>query len=193
MTDAPRRPRHPRDRALTRRQILDAAEQLLAAHGTAVSIAAVAVKAGVSKSGLLHHFPSRDALLVAVADRGLRTLVTEVDQQIDPADASPGRGTRAYVSALCGGSAAAAAVFSPTSLLNALLDAPGTKALLQADAEYWRRFFADDGLPAARYLVIRHAAEGLAASSAVTPYLTADELNVARDALLDLTRSDPST
>lgn len=187
MSGASQRPRHPRDRARTHQEILDAAEHLIAVHGTAASIAAVAKEAGVSKSGLLHHFPSRDALLIAVAERGLRTLVEEVDQHLDPSDTLPGRGTRAYVRALCGGSVAAAAVFSPTSLLNALLEVPGTKPLLRADAAYWHRFFAGDGLPAERYLVIRHAAEGLAASSAVDPYLTADELDIARNALLDLT------
>jgi len=187
VTGGPREARPTRDRERTRGQVLDAAEELIAAQGTAASIAAVAARAGVSKSGLLHHFPSRDALLLAVAERGLQGLVDEVDRHLDPADEAPGRRTRAYVRALCGGSATAAALFSPTALLNALLDVPGAEALVRADAEHWRRWFADDGLPAARHLVVRHAAEGLAAASTVPPYLSADELAAAREALLQLT------
>ncbi len=189
MNDAPSHPRSTRDRARTMEHILDAAEHMIAAHGTAASIADIARQAGVSKSGLLHHYPSREALLLAVATRGLHGLITEVDRHIDPDDTAPGRRTRAYVRTLCGGSPSAAALFAPTALLNALLDVRGAEHLVEADAERWRRFFADDGLPAAVHLVARHAAEGLAAASTVPPYLTSDELTAARDALLDLTRS----
>lgn len=181
-----------RDRERTRAAVLEAAERLLGEQGTRVSVAEVAGAAGVSKSGLLHHFPSREALLLAVAERGLQGLVDEVDRHLDPDDTAPGRRTRAYVRALCGGSPTSAALFSPTALLNALLDVEGAEELVRADAEHWRRFFLDDGLPAARHLVVRHAAEGLAAASTVDPYLTGDELAVARDALLDLTRPAPA-
>ncbi|KNC18353.1 hypothetical protein AC792_11915 [Arthrobacter sp. RIT-PI-e] len=180
-----------RDRDRTRAQILEAAERMIAVQGLAVSVAGIAQRAGVSKSGLLHHFPSREALLLAVAERGLQELIDEVERHLDPADTTPGRRTRAYVRTLCGDSPRAAALFSPTALLNALLTVPGAQALVRQDAEYWRRFFGEDGLPAARYLVVRHAAEGLAAASTVSPYLTPDELAVARGALLDLVTAVP--
>lgn len=186
MTDGPRGPRPHRDRERTRQQILDAAEELIATQGTAATIAAVALRADVSKSGLLHHFPSREALLLAVAERGLHGLIDEVDRHLDPTDTTPGRRTRAYVRTLCGGSPTAASLFAPTALLNAILDVPGAGDLVAADAQHWRRFFAEDGLPAERHLVVRHAAEGLAAASTVAPYLTPDELAVARAALLEL-------
>jgi AcrR family transcriptional regulator len=54
----------------SRENILDAATKLLAEHGyAALRVAAVAQAAGVSLGGHLHHFPSKDSLIVAVLER----------------------------------------------------------------------------------------------------------------------------
>ena len=54
----------------TRELILEAATQLLSGHGYAsLRVAAVAREAGVSLGGQLHHFPSKDGLVVAVLER----------------------------------------------------------------------------------------------------------------------------
>ncbi|GCB56911.1 hypothetical protein rerp_33190 [Rhodococcus erythropolis] len=48
----------------TRDRILDALEKLLLVSGVAqVTLEGVAAEAGVSKGGLLYHFPSKEALL----------------------------------------------------------------------------------------------------------------------------------
>jgi AcrR family transcriptional regulator len=53
-----------------RDRILDAAEQLVAtAGGSNLTLDAVAQAAGVSKGGLLYHYPNKDALLVAMIER----------------------------------------------------------------------------------------------------------------------------
>jgi len=53
----------------TREQILEAATKLLGAHGyAALRVASVAKEAGVSLGGHLHHFPSKEALVVAVLE-----------------------------------------------------------------------------------------------------------------------------
>jgi AcrR family transcriptional regulator len=53
-----------------RDRILDAAEQLVSAAGASnLTLDAVAQTAGVSKGGLLYHYPSKDALLVAMLER----------------------------------------------------------------------------------------------------------------------------
>ncbi|PZA19646.1 TetR/AcrR family transcriptional regulator, partial [Modestobacter versicolor] len=64
-------------------QILDRAAALFARHGFEhTSVQAVADAVGLSKAGLLHHFPSKDALHAAVlaqsADLGQR-VVDQVD------------------------------------------------------------------------------------------------------------------
>lgn len=54
----------------TREQILEAATELLAKHGyAAFRVAAVAQEAGVSLGGQLHHFPTKDSLVIAVLER----------------------------------------------------------------------------------------------------------------------------
>ena len=63
---------------------------------------------------------------------------------------------------------------------------PGVEPVIAADAKYWRETFARDGLPEDRSLVVRHAAEGLAAATSMQPYLDDRELAVARAALLAL-------
>jgi AcrR family transcriptional regulator len=51
-------------------QILDVAFELFATLGVrATTIAAVAERVGLSEAGLLHHFPSKDDLLLAVLNR----------------------------------------------------------------------------------------------------------------------------
>jgi AcrR family transcriptional regulator len=53
-----------------RDRILDAAEQLVSAAGASnLTLDAVAQTAGVSKGGLLYHYPSKEALLVAMLER----------------------------------------------------------------------------------------------------------------------------
>lgn len=179
-----------RDRARTRAAVLESAERLLGTRGTKVSVAEIAADAGVSKSGLLHHFPSRDELLLAVAEHGLASFKDEVMRHVDLAENRPGKVLRAYVRTLCGGSERAMAVFSPTAMWTGLTAVPGVEPVVAADAEDWRRVFARDGLPEGRWLVVRHAAEGIAAAWSMQPYLDERELAVARAALLALAEPD---
>ncbi|MFI6387726.1 TetR/AcrR family transcriptional regulator [Nonomuraea sp. NPDC050547] len=55
---------------MRRDELLDAAEGLLCDHGSdALTLAAVADRAGVSKGGLLYHFSTKEALIKAMAER----------------------------------------------------------------------------------------------------------------------------
>ncbi len=74
MTTQPvrRRPGRPRgaDPAVTREAVLDAAVELFGSRGyRGASLAEVAAAAGLSNAGLLHHFPSKEQLLIAVLQR----------------------------------------------------------------------------------------------------------------------------
>ncbi|UYL09306.1 TetR/AcrR family transcriptional regulator [Bdellovibrio sp. SKB1291214] len=84
--------------ALVKEEILKATLALAQKKGlAAITVQAVAKLAGITKGGLLHHYPSKQALIKGVFD----TLMTEMDQEIDALiekDPSPfGRFTRAYV------------------------------------------------------------------------------------------------
>lgn len=174
-----------RDKERTRRGILDAAARLVAAEGGGVSIAEVAAAAGVSKSGLLHHFPGREALLLALVEDAAERLWTEVRALVDLAENRPGKLLRAYVRALTDGGHTVAQVFAPTGLTAAVGTLPGSEEFMARDAQMWREAFAADGMDPARSIVVQHAAEGLAASAG-SPYLTDVELAAARAHLLEL-------
>lgn len=69
----------------TRDRILDALEKLILDTGLAdVTLEGVAAEAGVSKGGLLYHFPSKEALLIGLVHR----LGERADAQV--ADAAAG-------------------------------------------------------------------------------------------------------
>jgi AcrR family transcriptional regulator len=67
--------------ASARDRILDAYEDLLAVEGERyATLDAVAAKAGVSKGGLLYHFPSKDRLAGALCDRLLMLAADDVEE-----------------------------------------------------------------------------------------------------------------
>lgn len=60
-------------RASSYNTIIDAAEAVVIEAGSShMTLDAVAAKAGVSKGGLLHHFPNKVALLVAMVERQVK-------------------------------------------------------------------------------------------------------------------------
>lgn len=81
-----------------RRALLDCAAQIAAEQGAAaITIQAVAERAGVTKGGLLHHFDSKQALLAAVFADLLDQMDREIDRSMDQDPTPRGRFTRAYV------------------------------------------------------------------------------------------------
>ncbi|MEW9532656.1 TetR/AcrR family transcriptional regulator [Microbispora sp. NPDC049125] len=79
---------------MRRDELLDAAECLLDDQGAhALTLAAVADRAGVSKGGLLYHFASKEALVKGMIER----LIAEFDALVAAQDESTY--TRAYLAA----------------------------------------------------------------------------------------------
>ena len=94
MIATPERRKHPE---LVRRSLLDRAAGLAVEKGVAAAtVQAVAEAAGVTKGGLFHHFPSKQALIEAVFADLLRKLDETVDTLMD-GDEGHGAFTRAYV------------------------------------------------------------------------------------------------
>ncbi|WEX76666.1 TetR/AcrR family transcriptional regulator [Sinorhizobium numidicum] len=95
MTSAYHRKKQPEQ---VRQQLLEVAARLSLEQGIAgMTLDAVSQAAGVSKGGLLHHFPSKQALLDGLFDE----LVARFDRAIEAAmaddDVEKGRFTRAYL------------------------------------------------------------------------------------------------
>ena len=179
-----------RDTARTRRLVLDAAAAAVTAQGAGVSLDVIARQAGVSKSGLLHHFRSRDQLLVALAEDLAEQFTAQVHAAVDLADHAPGRLVRAYVRASFDELRPEEAIPEHLVLATALAAVPGVRELLRADARRWREAFLADGLDAQRVLLITAAADGAALSGIYEGDLDPARLQRTRALLIALSRAD---
>src|SRR5689334_15973711 len=95
MTDIRPRKRQP---DLTQQRLLDVAGDLVVEAGVAaLTLDAVAKRAGVSKGGLLHHFPSKNALLAAMVDGMVERFFDAVAEHAGHDPDPQGRSARAYV------------------------------------------------------------------------------------------------
>ncbi|MCL8026858.1 TetR/AcrR family transcriptional regulator [Nocardioides bruguierae] len=179
--------RRTRDPVQTRARILDAAGRALLTHGAGASLEVIARVAEVSKGGLLHHFPSKDALLVALGAHLEAQFEEHVEAQLDPEDDAPGRLLRAYVRASLD-QLDATQVREEITLL-ALISAVPEATQDARDAWHrWRERLAADGLDAGRTHVIVRAADGVSAASLFDGDVDAGEVDALREELLALTR-----
>ena len=155
----------PRDGVATKRRILDASERVVMRDGVGhLTLEAAASEAGLSKGGVLYHFPSRGALVAAMVTR----IIEQFDEDIAsylPAPGSPeaelpGAYTRAYVRATLepvtpgeerlGAALVAAAAAEPELVVP-----------LQEAAAGWQARLVDDGLDPTLATLVRLACDGL--------------------------------
>jgi AcrR family transcriptional regulator len=150
-------------RSGTKGRIIDAAEEVVLRDGVAhLTLDAAAAEAGLSKGGVLYHFPTRDALVAGMVDK----IIDEFDRDIEAHHADPGEPgsfTRAYVRA----------TMSPISstperqdrlgaaLIAAAAGEPALLAPLHAAAERWQRRLEGDGLDPTVATLVRLACDGL--------------------------------
>jgi AcrR family transcriptional regulator len=143
----------------TPERLVDAAIEVLLRDGArALTLAAVARSAGVSKGGLLYHFPSKPALVAGMVER----LVSQFDAALAEAGDAPGAATRAYLAAtvrpvaddLTTADRASAALFAA-----ALVD-PDALAPLRDKWQAWQARLEADGIDPARATAVRLAVDG---------------------------------
>jgi AcrR family transcriptional regulator len=133
----------------TRAKLLDAASAVIRRDGPqALTLDAVAARAGVSKGGLLYHFGSKRELLDALVARWL----DEFDRDIE---AESGNFAERYVRASDGAKAEEA------GLLAALVADPDVLAAVRARHETWQDRVAAEGGDPVDATVARLAADGL--------------------------------
>ena len=129
-----------------------------------LTLDAVAEAAGVSKGGLLYHFPSKDALLTAMIARMVARFDTEHAAALarEPVG-SPGRWTRAMLESFF--NVPAREMAERHRLCGALLVAVAANSrLLDPVREFyrtWRREIQKDGLPPERALLALAAVDGV--------------------------------
>ncbi|HET9093105.1 MAG TPA: TetR/AcrR family transcriptional regulator [Acidimicrobiales bacterium] len=151
-----------RNSADTRARILCAAEDLVIRDGVSkLTLEAAAHEAGVSKGGILYHFPSRAALVSAMVERYVVSFDAALEE-LDAFSGRPGDFTRAYLEATLAeppgdqreqrlGGALLAGVASDPELL----------APLRERFAAWQASLEDDGLAPELSTVVRLAADGI--------------------------------
>jgi AcrR family transcriptional regulator len=129
-----------------RRALLDCVAQIAIEQGLgALTIQAVAERAGVTKGGLLHHFDSKQALIEAVFADLLEKLDRQIDQAIEVDPEPRGSFTRGYIRA-CFADRTHGTQNLWAALSVATLSEPALRALWSAwlDARLARHHATDD-------------------------------------------------
>ncbi len=85
-------------RPSSREHILEAAEAVVTEVGSnRLTLEAVAERAGVSKGGLLYHFPSKEALLASMVQRLIDDYRSRQADTLESLPSSPDRHVRAHI------------------------------------------------------------------------------------------------
>lgn len=187
MENAHKRKKQPE---IVRRALLDEAAKLAVNEGLgAVTVQAVSVAAGVTKGGLMHHFPSKQELIDALFKDLLNSVGTDLDERIAYDETAYGSFTRAYIDAVLemgweGG-------FSPMAPLSILML---TDAGLRDMWTVWfnarlRRHDATDG--DVRLALARFAADGIWLADLAG--IEIPNRGVLRERLMEATRPYPET
>jgi AcrR family transcriptional regulator len=147
----------------TKSRIIEAAEDVVLRDGVAhLTLDAAAAQAGLSKGGVLYHFPTRDSLVAGMVDK----IIEEFDRDVDELlmhDDGAGRFTRAYIRATLAPS-------SPrpdredrvgAALIAAAAAEPALLVPLQEAAERWQQHMELDGIDPVMATAIRLACDGL--------------------------------
>lgn len=148
----------------TKVRILRAAEDLVIRDGVArLTLEGAAQEAGVSKGGVLYHFPSRPALVAAMVERFCLSFDADL-AQYGAGGGKPGDFVRAYVEASLAPTTNAGDVRERrlgAALLASVASDPELLKPLRDRFTAWQAAVESDGLDVATATVIRFATDGM--------------------------------
>ena len=146
----------------TAEDVLDAVEELTVAHGRLPSLLEVPTSVGLTKQGVLHHFPTRAALDAAVTRRAL----SRVDAAMMDA-AAHGSPTETYLHL----SSPTAGDHAVVLVLMAAMrrgDSQGLAADIDQAVSAWQAMIADEVGDPVRAEVVRLVGDGLFSEALVS-------------------------
>lgn len=146
----------------TRIDLLQAASQIVIEKGVdALTLDAVAKQAGVSKGGLLYHFPNKEALMKGMVEHLVQdfeaVLQTEFEQ--DEAPGTPGQWIRAYIRATVNCSQESLALIARLTSIAA--DSPNLLEVVKTYEQKLRQRIETSGLDPTKASIILLAVDGL--------------------------------
>lgn len=143
-------------------RLLSAAEQVVSRDGVAnLTLEAVAREAGVSKGGLLYHFPSKSALVTAIVERLARHCEAKQATSLEQDTNTPGAFTRAYVQTRTEPLAPHEVPFHCALLAAAGTDPQYLEPFRRRIAQ-WQTRLENDGIDPVIAVIARLAVDGLA-------------------------------
>jgi AcrR family transcriptional regulator len=147
-------------RAATRERLLAAAAAVVRREGArGLTLDAVAGEAGVSKGGLLYHFPHKRDLVRGLVADWMDRFEAEVDADAEPE--RTGGWTRAYLSGSDMTRMPPAERDLEFSLLSVLIDAPEELDFVRERYTAWQARMNADGIDPVDATLVRLAADGL--------------------------------
>ncbi|GAA0591406.1 TetR/AcrR family transcriptional regulator [Virgibacillus siamensis] len=144
----------------TRHKILKAASNIVQQDGILdLTLEAAAEQAGVSKGGLLYHFPSKDALIEGMVQHLFENYAVNIKKEADQDPVQKGRWTRAFIKETYQQS-------TPDKNMDAGLMAaaainPDLLKPVQDAYEEWQQNIEQDGFDPINATVLRLAVDGL--------------------------------
>ncbi|NMG09054.1 TetR family transcriptional regulator [Brasilonema sp. UFV-L1] len=181
-----------KSRSATREALVRAASQVVINKGVeALTLDAVAQQAGVSKGGLLYHFPNKDALIGGMVEQLIQdfeaVLQTEFDQ--DDAPGTPGQWVRAYIRATLRFSKQSLALIARLSSI--ATNSPNVLEIAKVYDQQWRQRLETSGIDPTKAIIIQLASDGLWFSQ-VFQFGTLDEPRLTQvvETLLAMTRTN---
>jgi AcrR family transcriptional regulator len=148
----------------TREQILDAANAVVAIRGVAnLTFDEVAREAGLSKGGVLYHFPSKEALTAAMIERFIHLFDDAMAQAAECDPDQRGSYTRAYVRVSMGDVPGGTDMIDRVngSLTAALANYPERLAPVREQGVRSQKLVSNDGLDPVLASIIRFAVDGM--------------------------------
>lgn len=144
---------------ITKQQLLDAAEQVVFTKGASkLTLNAVAKEAGVSKGGLLYHFPSKDELIQAMIQQLIENFENARSQQADHIDGSPDW-LQAYINTTF--DPELSQVHASAGILAAIANNLNLLEPLRQQYQVWQQHIETSGIDPTRALLLQLAADGL--------------------------------
>jgi len=145
----------------TRNAILDAANQIVQQKGVEhLTLEQTAHEAGISKGGLLYHFPSKDALIEGMIHYYLERFTSDLNNAASEEDEEkPGRWTRAYLNTTYEDYQRIPRMSS--GLLAAIATNPALLLPMQKSFNEWVQHLEKDGIDPTTAMIVRLAVDGL--------------------------------